>query len=588
MPSNMPDLFSCIGSPPSSTVWGQTLQLPQAYAVLEVVLTSGDAREEGISILTRLSRMVSRSSLSRFEITNIMRQVGGSEIKSLVVIIPRGDFVTIAIRGSGQVLMRRGKTFATLLKHQGMITGQVKPGDTLLLLSAYATEAVSGQESSLFSEHLHPKEIAATLSFTFAESKTAGGIPVGLVVSIPASFEPEMVENKLPTITRSSVIPHYKLSTLKTVITSLRTDKQARAKAIAIVCVLFFVLSVALGIYRQQTDSRVRMVRQAVENAEKLLGEGSALVDVQPEEAKTVLLEAQNILAPHLGANLPKGRDGKKISELSLKIQDTVQLVLKIYNQEPQLFFDADFLQKGRAISHMTVGDDEVALVDATTGMVGIVSIPSKDGEIVTGGDDYKNSQSLFFIDQDIMVASKDSLIRLTAGEDTATKVLAADVPWDLVTTFSGNIYSVDKAAGDVWRYTAEGNTFAEKNAYFQIDINPDLTSVTNISIDGSIWMGSTIGKIFRYTQGRDDPFLLRGLDQGLGNVVQVWASQESDFVFVLDQDNHRVVMVNKSGVYKAQYVYPESYNPTQFGVSERNKKIFLLHQGKIFSISVE
>jgi hypothetical protein len=236
----------------------------------------------------------------------------------------------------------------------------------------------------------------------------------------------------------------------------------------------------------------------------------------------------------------------------------------------------------------MAVGDQEVALLDATTGTVGVVSIPSKEGEIITGGDDYKNSQSIFFVDQDIVVASKDSLVRLVAGEEAATTALVADVPWDLVTTFSGNIYSVDKTGGNIWRYSARGSTFAEKNAYFQIDINPDLTSVTNISIDGSIWMGSTIGKVFRYTQGRDDPFLLRGLDQGLGNRVQVWASQESDFVFILDQDNYRVVMVNKSGVYKAQYVYPKAYNPTQFGVSERNKKIFLLHQGKIFSIGVE
>ncbi|MCX8008915.1 MAG: hypothetical protein N3A54_04410, partial [Patescibacteria group bacterium] len=117
---------------------------------------------------------------------------------------------------------------------------------------------------------------------------------------------------------------------------------------------------------------------------------------------------------------------------------------------------------------------------------------------------------------------------------DTAPKrIMNLTDWWDAFATYGENLYVVSQDQGKIWRYPGKDNAFGNKEDYLAKDIYPNLTKTRGLSIDGSVWLGSSIGKVFRYTQGRDDPFLIRGVDPPLGQQLDVFVSEKSPFVYI-------------------------------------------------------
>ena len=107
------------------------------------------------------------------------------------------------------------------------------------------------------------------------------------------------------------------------------------------------------------------------------------------------------------------------------------------------------------------------------------------------------------------------------------------------------------------------------------------------MTIDGSVWVGTTKGQILHFTQGQVNPFVPQGVDPALGNEIHVYTTDDTKNVYLLDADNSRVVVLDKNGVYLAQYRWTGG-RPRDFVVSEENKKILLLIDGKIYSVGLQ
>ena len=67
-----------------------------------------------------------------------------------------------------------------------------------------------------------------------------------------------------------------------------------------------------------------------------------------------------------------------------------------------------------------------------------------------------------------------------------------------------------------------------------------------------------------------------------------VYADDTTKNVYVLDGDNKRIVVLDKDGMYLAQYVWLQDARVTQIVVSEEAQKIFLLIGGKIYSVELK
>jgi DNA-binding beta-propeller fold protein YncE len=108
------------------------------------------------------------------------------------------------------------------------------------------------------------------------------------------------------------------------------------------------------------------------------------------------------------------------------------------------------------------------------------------------------------------------------------------------------------------------------------------------MAIDGSVWLGSTNGRLWKFTGGREDTILPQGVDPAFGKNLVIYTSDAENNLYVLDSDSNRVVVLEKDGTYMAQYSWTDPIRATRLAVSEGQKKIYLLASGKLYTISLK
>ncbi len=148
------------------------------------------------------------------------------------------------------------------------------------------------------------------------------------------------------------------------------------------------------------------------------------------------------------------------------------------------------------------------------------------------------------------------------------------------------NFYLLDTKAG-VLKFSPSGSTFA-KSTYFATGVSPDLSSAKTIAIDGSIWILESNGTILKFTKGKQDTFALSGLDNILSSPTQLITNVDDDNIYILDNGNSRIVVVDKTGKYVTQYVTGILKKATQLVVDEKNKTALFLANGNIYQITLK
>ena len=74
------------------------------------------------------------------------------------------------------------------------------------------------------------------------------------------------------------------------------------------------------------------------------------------------------------------------------------------------------------------------------------------------------------------------------------------------------------------------------------------------MAIDSSIYIVSSDGSINKFTKGASDTFALSGLDKSLLNPTKIFTNANTDNIYVLDNGNSRILVLDKTGHLKNQY----------------------------------
>jgi hypothetical protein len=75
--------------------------------------------------------------------------------------------------------------------------------------------------------------------------------------------------------------------------------------------------------------------------------------------------------------------------------------------------------------------------------------------------------------------------------------------------------------------------------------------------------------------------------DKKLVEFKQIYVSEDDKDLYILDRANSRIIVFSKEGEYVGEYLAGQLSNASQFVVSEENKKIIFLENGKLFEIEL-
>jgi len=605
-----PVVGSVVG-PTSDTHWGQVLLLPNAYGIVEVSYGDGGARASGIHLLSKLGEKLSDQTVSLKRLETIAKETVKDGVKTILLCAPVGHVVYIVLVGGGDVYLKRDRQFAKLLSGEGAISGEVQVGDTIILASEEFSHTLTQEEAGKVFDHLTPTEVAERLTLLLHE-KSEGTGSAALVLQFQEGEAPLVPAPIFPTSTRSQkarqfiahfhprrVKRHLSVAVLRDDIRRLRSHpKKATALLTAALLVLFSIAVVA-GIWKQSALGASPAVVSAMSDARHALDEGVALASLNPVKGRERLVTAKNILEPLTRTVSARSQTGRQILDLMRQVSDNLTQSMQVSKVKPDLFFDAGLIKKGATISFIGLEGTEMGLVDAATQTVYALDVTSKNATVLGGGAAYAGL-SYAAIHGDSMYVLVDSGINMAqiVAKKTVPAGISKDAQWGAVqslVSFGGNLYLLDTQKSRIWKYVATDKAvpagrqgFSELREYLNPDTLPDLSQATSLAIDGSVWLGSANGKLWKFTGGKEDTFTPQGVDPPFGTSLMLYTSDEVNNLYVLDNDNKRVVAMGKDGTYLSQYVWADPLTPTQFAVSESEKKIYLLAGGKLYAIPLK
>ena len=593
--------------------WGQTFSTPVAYGVVEVHDEGGNARSVGVGVLTALTQELGHPVVSLGALAHLADTVRNPHVVSLILLVPVGSVVYLVTRGRAAVYLKRANQLSRLVADDGALSGEVQEPDTLLLASrGFVQGLTEGELTSVF-DHLPPSEIAEKLTLMLHErASDAGG--AGLIFQVAQLIEEEEkpVSERLVIAQPAPVAPRVRMTPagvrrlvsvlvhrLRRILPSLTLGRRPLVVAGTLLVLALFGASVLLGIQKQAGQSRTDSVTRVLTQAQYAFDEGAALLDLNPVKGRERLAQAKTLLDPLISSVPPRTKEGRQVAILYQKITDALTQALHATVTEPELFFDASLLKKGGVATGIAFSGDLLGIVDANTKTVYSVSVSSKNGQIVAGGDAFANAARIAIHGDTLYVLTATGIARTSVSDKkTTADVVKKDNQWGTIASlasFGGNLYLLDTQKGRIWKYVATdkaapagGQGFSELREYLNPDTLPDFSAATSLAIDGSVWVSTGQGKILRFIQGREATFAPQGVEPAFGKHLMVYTDDTAKNVYVLDSANKRVVVLSKDGIYLAQYVWKGNVAATALLVPEKLNKILLLAEGKIYAIELK
>ena len=180
-------------------------------------------------------------------------------------------------------------------------------------------------------------------------------------------------------------------------------------------------------------------------------------------------------------------------------------------------------------------------------------------------------------------------------GDKTVQVALPKTDAWKSATdiaTFAGNVYVLDPAAGQVWRYEPDfAGDLAGPIAFLPTPLGAGTAS--GLAVDGDIWVVTSGGEVQRYRrQGVDRvltrlPFQLQWNGAAL-RPTQIQALESQRSIWVLDTQAKVIAQMTRDGREIARFALPTRLEaPTAFFVSEGQRLAYTTHGSKVVATDV-
>lgn len=581
----------------SDTRWAQVVRTPYAFGVVEVEDEEGKAQTIGMELIRQLTAALANPIVSVQDVFSFVDTLIGPTVQTLLLCIPIGKNMTVLLRGIGVVYLKRDGHIARLRSREGTISGAIYSSDILFLSSKTCLNGVSEDELFSFFDHMSVSDSAEKLTVYLHKKQDAEGY-AGLFVKVKGdevgeTFSEEKDVREADHNARLRTVPRRELrkKVQEKVLSVVRPLRTVDIR-ITVVLIFLFIVSIGVGITREFSGKKNTEVTQTITEGQRLYDEGIALLDLNAVKARERLESASQLVEKMKSTVSPKTKEGRMIGELEKNIQEALTQATKAYTVTPELFFDVSLLKAGGTISSFGLYEDTMALLDTQANTVFTLQLATKNGQVVAGGSAFDGSQTVAIHGDSVYVSSPEG-IHVVNIQDKTVKPLVIKKATDWVsikamTAFGGNVYLLDTGKSRIWKYVATGSAFSDMREYLLPDFFPDLSKATNMTIDGSIWLGTTDGQVTRFTQGKEDVFVTKGVDPAFGANTFVFTDDNTENVYVLDPVNKRVVVLEKDGLYASQYMYPSAFTPQAIAVSEKLGKLFFFSEGKLYTVSLK
>lgn len=359
---------------------------------------------------------------------------------------------------------------------------------------------------------------------------------------------------------------------------------------IALIFIILFAQSVIFLSKKYKNETEIGAYNIAIEAIQGKKNEAEAsLIYNDEEKARKTLLETKD-LAEKLPQNSRKRKETKdnllgEIQILLEKLQHTADisdpvLIADLSNQKEQQIstrglFAADkylytFNPSNNLIYKINTENKEVKILDST--------LPTSS-RLELGVQKNKNSilfyhagRGLFEFDLENQTGKMVDVLLGSNGEDFRD-----------IDIYNQKVYLLDVKNNQIWKHSPTTSGYARGTSWIKENI--DITSASSMAIDGVIYLAKNNGEILRLAGGYKENFETN-IDPALTSPTKIWTSADTNYIYILEPETKRLVVLDKNGKLKIQYRSDRFDDLKDFIVLEKEKKIYLLCENKIYGIA--
>jgi hypothetical protein len=255
------------------------------------------------------------------------------------------------------------------------------------------------------------------------------------------------------------------------------------------------------------------------------------------------------------------------------------------------LWYSLNLIKPEMTGTSIQTATQSIVVWDAVTKTLATIDIDNKSHEIAAGGDAFTNATSLTVSGPRALMRTVTGITDISLTQKTTTTIIEPDSEWlqpQGLSLYNGSIYIADPAAGALWRYPAVNSGVGAKQSWLGPGVELP-SSIKSMVIDSDVWILSGDSRILRYRRGAQLPFTISGIDTPLGqNTPAISVHPELDFIAILDADNQRLVITDKTGAYIKQYAWSGFAQTQDITFAPDSDQIFILNPGSIYVTSEE
>lgn len=353
----------------------------------------------------------------------------------------------------------------------------------------------------------------------------------------------------------------------------------------AILLVLLMV-SIGFGIRQKGVNDQKSKYSSQLITVEQNLSEAENLMSLDPNKARDLFNQGREIVL-----QLQKqGIKDKKLTELSQKLQEKEGEILGEYQADPQLFLDLGILTSNFKGDEMVASEGEVYILDKGGKRIAGIEIANKKTEIVAGPDQISAPDQLAAYSGSTYILEGESLFQV--GDQKREAAQIKSVGNLLIYVYAGNLYVLDKGDSSISRYPGASSgstrTFGSKQNWLTAGVKADLTKIKSWVIDGNMWLLSESGKVSKFSLGNQVSFTPTGVFPEITQIQAIYTNEELKYLYLLDQVGGRIIVLEKNGNFKAQYISDQIKEGKSLIVSEVDKKMLVLTSDKLYTIEIK
>lgn len=365
---------------------------------------------------------------------------------------------------------------------------------------------------------------------------------------------------------------------------------------VLLIVALLFIIALTINVTRASLKQKDKKLNRQYEKTlstvlEKEKQTSDALIYNDYEKAEKLLLETKEIVEKDL---LPSKKYKEEGEKLLLKIQenlDKINKVIRTKNVKTLIDLEAAKIETHDII---TV-NDAIFVFDSKKNILYKFNEKAKKFSLFAKNDELKEvmllaanetKNTILFLTKklnlyEFIIETKNFQ---TSDIDFANKnVLPKDMQ-----SYAERLYFLVPSDNQIWRHQRTISGYTSGVEWFLDKKNLDIKDAVSFTIDGSIYILKANGEVLKFLNAEKEEFTMPKLTIPLSNPTKITTNVDSEFIYILDPKEKRVIVLDKKGSLKNQYISDEFSELQGIYVKEKDKKMYLLTNKKLLEVPIE